>query len=280
MRENLRRYYAEITALDDELAEMLAILDRQGVAEDTLVLFTSEQGNSVPFAKWTLYDPGVHTEMIVRWPGRVAPGGRSKALVSYEDVTPTFIDAAGGRAPQTLDGRSFLPVLTGRVAAHRDYVFGIHTNLGIIGGEPYPMRSVRDERYTLIRNLMSADPFRNVLNNTREGNRVVKDWQAAAARGDAWATARLAAYDRRPAEEIYDRQADPYEMHNLAGDPRVAAEGRRLSAALDRWMAQQGDTGIPKEMEAFKHINPAIIRWINEHYPDAARNPDGTKVKR
>ena len=198
-------------------------------------------------------------------------------MVSYEDVTPTFIQAAGGQPAKGRDGRSFLPVLTGRTDKARDYVYGIHTNLGIIGGEHYPMRSVRDARYSLIRNLMADTPFKNVLNNTKEGNRVIKDWQAAAAGGNATAVKRLAAYDRRPAVELYDRDTDPFELKNRADDLALAPVRRRLEAELDRWMAQQGDTGVPKEMRAFQHINPAIVRWINEHYPDAAR-ADGTKI--
>lgn len=154
MRDSLRHYYADITVLDGEIGQVLDMLDRHGVAQNTLVVFTSEQGSSVPFAKWTLYDAGVRTEMIARWPGHVKPATRTGAMVSYEDVTPTFIQAAGGQPPKDLDGRSFLPVLTGAATTHRSYVYGIHTNLGIIGGEPYPIRSVRDDRYKLIRNLM------------------------------------------------------------------------------------------------------------------------------
>lgn len=280
VREGMRHYYAEITALDDELGQVLEILDRRGLTDDTLVLFTSEQGSSVPFAKWTLYGSGVHTELIARWPGHVAPGVRPRAMVSYEDVTPTFIQAAGGAPPSGLDGRSFLPVLTGRVQAHRKYLYGIHTNLGIIGGEPYPIRSIRDERYTLIRNLLWKDPYKNVLNNTAAGRRMMRDWRMAADNGNTRAAQRIAAYDARPAVELYDRETDPFEMTNLAEDPKLAAVRKRLEAELDRWMAEQGDTGLDKEMQAFRHINPAIVRWINEHYPDAARNPDGSRVKR
>lgn len=279
-REQLRHYYAEITALDAEVGEVLAILDRQGATKDTLVVFTSEQGNSVPFAKWTLYDPGVQTGLIVRWPGRVKAGTRTGALASYEDVAPTFIAAAGGQPPSDLDGRILTGVLTGKAASMRDYVYGIHTNLGIIGGEPYPIRAVRDARYTLIRNLTPDEPYKNVLNNTREGYRMLKDWQAAADGGDAWAAKRVAAYNRRPAVELFDREADPFNLVNLADDPALAGVRRRLEAELGRWMAQQGDTGLPREMEAFRYINPAIVRWINQRYPDSARNPDGTKIAR
>jgi uncharacterized sulfatase len=277
LRERLVAYFAEIGALDDEVGRVLDMLDRHGLANDTLVLFTSEQGNSVPFSKWTLYDAGLRTEMVVRWPGRIAPGSRTGAMVSYADVTPTFIAAAGATPPATLDGRSFLPVLQGGATEARKYVYGIHTNFGIIGGEPYPMRSVRNDRYKLIRNLAPDQDFKNVLNNTAQGRVVIDDWTRAAAAGDEWARQRVAAYNRRPEFELYDIEADPFELRNLADDPALADVRRELVAELDRWMRQQGDTGMAAEMTAFTRINPAVVEWINRNYPDAARNPDGTR---
>jgi uncharacterized sulfatase len=278
MRSQLTQYFGEIAALDDEVGRVLAMLDRHGLSDNTLVLFTSEQGNAVPFAKWTLYDAGLHTQLVVRWPGHVAPGSKTDALVSYSDVAPTLIAAAGGAPSADLDGKSFLNVLAGKSARHREYVFGIHTNLGIIGGEPYPIRSVRNDRYKLIRNLMPAQDFRNVLNNTAQGKRVIDDWTAAARSGSSWAGQRLDAYNRRPAVELYDMEVDPFELKNLADDPRLAGVRKALEAELERWMTQQGDTGIAAEMAAFSRINPTVLAWINKNYPDAARNPDGSRI--
>jgi uncharacterized sulfatase len=277
-RKQLKAYYGEITALDGEVGKVLELVEKAGLADDTLIMFTSEQGSSVPFAKWTLYDAGIHTQLIARWPGHIPAGVRTDAMVSYEDITPTFIDLAGGKANSDLDGSSFLSVLTRGEPDHRQYVHGIHTNFGIIGGEPYPIRSVRGERFKLIRNLMADRPFRNVLNNTARGSYMLTDWKKAAEAGDAFAAARIAAYNTRPPVELYDLQSDPFELRNLADDPKYAAERRILEVELDRWMAQQGDRGIPDELEAFSHINPAIVEWINKNYPDAARRPDGSKI--
>jgi len=276
-RRSLVQYYAEITALDEEVGRLMEIVERAGLAGDTLVLFTSEQGNAVPFAKWTLYDAGVRTELIVRWPGRVRPGATTDAMVSYADVTPTLVAAAGGRPPAVTDGRSFAPVLFGRAQSHRKYVYGIHTNLGIIGGEAYPIRSVRDDRYKLIRNLMADRPYRNLLNNTASGGGLIGDWRAAAAAGDAWAAKRLAAYERRPPVELYDVAADPFELRNVADDPALAGIRRSLELELDRWMTQQGDRGIEAERDAFRHINPALVRRLKLSDPSsispASRRP-------
>jgi uncharacterized sulfatase len=279
-REALARYYAEIVELDAEVGQVLAMLERRGVADETMVVFTSEQGSSVPFAKWTLYDAGIRTQLIVRWPGRVTPGSVSDAMISYADVTPTFIEAAGGTPPAGLDGRSFMAVLTGASATHREFVHGIHTNFGIIAGDPYPIRSVRSDRYKLIRNLMPDAKVLNALNNTKGSGALLREWEAAARAGDRLAADRIRAYETRPALELYDLSSDPYEMHNLADEPRLRAVRETLTVELDRWMAQQGDRGVAAEKEAFSHINPSIVQWINENYPDAARNPDGSKIRK
>jgi uncharacterized sulfatase len=122
-RESLARYYAEVTHFDAQVGAILDALERAGRTSDTLVLYTSEQGASLPFAKWTLYDAGIKTAMVVRWPGQVKPGASTSAMVAYVDVLPSLYEAAGGKpGPLDLDGRSFLEVLLGTRASHRDHV--------------------------------------------------------------------------------------------------------------------------------------------------------------
>ena len=152
-REDFGRYLAEITYMDSQVGDILAALDESGRADDTLVLFTSEQGAQFPGCKWTNWDTGLHTALIARWPGRVASGVRTDALVQYADVLPTLLDAAGGdTARHTYDGRSFLPVLLGKKSEHRRYAYGLHNNLP--EGPPYPIRTVFDgPRYRYIHNL-------------------------------------------------------------------------------------------------------------------------------
>ena len=94
----------------DGHGEILGLLDKHGLSENTMVMVVSEQGNGFPFAKWTCYESGLLT-MIVRWPGKVKAGSETDAMVEYVDVTPTFIDIAGGEPIVPLDGRSCLPVL-------------------------------------------------------------------------------------------------------------------------------------------------------------------------
>ena len=108
--------------------------ERRNLFDDTLFMYTSEQGSGFPFAKWTCYEAGLHVGLVARWPGVITPGSVADAMVHYVDVTPTCIEAAGGELASGLDGRSFLPVLRGETDRHRDVVYGVHTTRGIING--------------------------------------------------------------------------------------------------------------------------------------------------
>jgi len=237
-------YYDLITELDGLVARVLADLDASGRARDTIVVFLSDHGAGFPFEKWTNYDAGVRVPLIVRWPGRIAAGARSDALVSVTDLLPTLMDLAGAPAVEGLDGRSFADVLRGRAAGHRDLVFGLHTNVGILNGGLYPIRSVRDARWSYLRNLNADGVFTN--NITEEGQAGWGSWVERAA-SDAHAAERVRSYQHRPAEELYDRARDPFEMTNLASDPAALDVLLRLRAEVDGWMQSQGDRGIAEE---------------------------------
>ena len=118
-RQDFSNYLAEITYMDGQVGELLEALQESGQADNTLVLFTSEQGSQFPGNKWTNWNTGVHTALVASWPGKVPAGQRTDALVQYCDVAPTLVQAAGGKAGDGFDGSSFLEVLTGQADQHR-----------------------------------------------------------------------------------------------------------------------------------------------------------------
>ncbi len=256
-------YLAEVAYMDALLGEVMAALDEAGQADNTVLLFTSEQGIGMPFGKWTCYDAGLRTALVVRWPGVVEAGSTADAMVQYVDIVPTLLDAVGadparvdtGRpgAPVVgngFDGRSFLPVLQGESDSFREFTFGVHTTRGIIHGSAcYPIRSVRGERYKLIRNLNTDEPFSNIA----QRGPLWESWVAAAKAGDAHAANAVKRYRERPAVELYDLKNDPHEMNNLADDPRLHNVRARLQKELDAWMVQQGDAGVETELAVKKH---------------------------
>jgi N-sulfoglucosamine sulfohydrolase len=255
-REDFSHYLAEITYMDGQVGELLALLDAEGLAEQTLVLFTSEQGSQFPGNKWTNYDTGVHTALIARWPGRIAPGTRTDALVQYADVLPTVLDLAGGRPTDApFDGSSFGPVLLGRQSTHRQHVYGIHNN--IPEGPAYPLRSVSDGTYRYIRNLTPDEIYieKHVMGISGDGSLNNKYWPTWVwhSTTDRTTYDLVKRYTRRPAEELYHTASDPFELVNLANDPAQRETKARLSAELDRWMSSQGDPGAAVDkMEAFE----------------------------
>lgn len=244
-RDQYSRYLAEITYFDAQCGALLDLLEEQGVADNTLVMVVSEQGSGFPFAKWTCYEMGLASAMIVRWPGMVAPGSKSDALVEYCDVSPTFLDAAGAAVPDTMDGQSFLPVLLGEKKEHKRYTFGLQTTRGVnYAQEDYGIRSCATKTHRYVRNLNPDATFYNIV--TKPGG-LWAEWSEKAAAGDAHAKAMTWRYQHRPAEELYDVVKDPHCLHDLADKPELADVKRELSEQLDKWMTSQGDKGAETE---------------------------------
>ncbi|MBP88155.1 MAG: sulfatase atsG [Planctomycetaceae bacterium] len=247
VRENFSRYLAEITYYDDQVGDILALLDKYELSENTLVMVVSEQGNSFPFAKWTCYGHGLQSAMIVRWPGKVKPGTSTDAMVEYVDVTPTFLEAAGAAPAPVLDGESFIPVLTGKADRHKEFAYGIMTTRGIINGsDAFGIRTVRGEQYRLIWNLHHKTKFTNACTKADYFQSMI----AAAAAGDTKARELVDKYHHRPELELYDCDADPLEMTNLAAEPQYAKVVGRLKGKLEQWMEAQRDRGVETELDA------------------------------
>lgn len=162
-------YYSDVTLMDSILGAVLDAVKQ----DNTLVVYTSDQGANWPFAKWCVYDGGLRVPFIVRWPGKVEPGSVSNSMLSLADLLPTFIEAAGGTPPETIDGRSFLKVLTGASKTHRDAVFGTHT--GNDNGGPgianhCPARTIRTPGFRYILNLEPDRRFDTHITGCKPGS--------------------------------------------------------------------------------------------------------------
>ncbi|WP_372724444.1 sulfatase/phosphatase domain-containing protein, partial [Novipirellula sp.] len=250
VREDFSDYLAEVTYFDDQVGQILQLLDKHQFSDNTLVMVVSEQGNSFPFAKWTCYSNGLQSAMIVRWPGKVQPGTVTDAMVEYVDVTPTFIAAAGAAPQPDLDGKSFIPVLTGETDQHKSFSYGIMTTRGIINGsDAYAIRTVRGQQYRLIWNLNHETKFTNACTQARYFQSMVD----VAKEGDSDAQELVNRYYYRPEFELYDCNVDPLEMNNLAENPEYISVIKELKRKLDQWMASQGDEGIETEYDAILH---------------------------
>lgn len=246
-REAFSRYLAEITYMDGQVGQLLELLDQSDLRDDTLVLFTSEQGSQFPGCKWTNWDTGVHTALIARWPGQIAAGERTKALVQYADVAPTLVELVDRKPPSGFDGKGFLPVLLGQTNSHREFVYGIHNNMP--EGPSYPIRTISDGQFRYIENLQPEQLYiekhlmglrgEGTLNNPYWGTWVFNS-------ADSPRTYSLVKrYLQRPAEQLYHTAEDPYEMRNLAEDSEWQSRKATLRKQLHQWRRSQGDPGPP-----------------------------------
>jgi N-sulfoglucosamine sulfohydrolase len=249
-RQGYTKYLAEITYLDGQVGDLLAILKKHKLNENTIVIFTSEQGDGLPFAKWTCYDSGLQNAFIARWPGKIKAGSTSDAMIEYVDVVPTFVDAAGGKPAPVLEGKSYLKVLLGKTDKHKEYVYGLHTTRGInSGSEHFGIRQIRSRQFKYIVNLTPEAKFKNTI---VAKSAIYASWKQKG-QTDPDAAEKVRRYENRPAEELYDVLKDKYEWNNLAGDPKYAKVKKQLREKLYAWMAQQGDKGQVTEMEALEH---------------------------
>lgn len=250
-REAYTRYLAEITYYDDQVGQILNLLEEHKLADNTLVLVVSEQGNSFPFAKWTCYDAGIQSAMIARWPGKIEAGTTSDALVEYVDVTPTFIDAAGGTASEILDGKSMLPVFIGENDHHKDFVYAIHTSRGIHNGpDHFGRRSVRSDQFKLIHNVDPDASFQCMIDK----DEYFQEWVANAEAGNEHAQRLLQRYHNPPEFELYNVKNDRFEMNNIIDEPQYAEVVKELKGELKSWMESQGDLGNETELAALEHM--------------------------
>jgi arylsulfatase A-like enzyme len=242
-REMRCKYYSDVSHMDAQLGDVLASLAKHGYDDaGTLVMFTSDQGAQWPFAKWNLYDAGIRVPLMARWAGKIKPGTTTDALVSLVDLLPTMLNVAGAVDQLTpkLDGRSFLPVLLGQSDRHDEAVFASNTGDGNMNRSP--MRAVRTSRYKYIFNLLPDALFKTHISDGggEDGLYYWRSWEALA-KSDAHAREVIEHYRHRPAEELYDIQADPYELKNLAGDASHASDLAAMRELLRKWRLDQGE---------------------------------------
>lgn len=245
-RVDRANYYSDVTLMDSILGDVLDAVAKKGMKDNTLLVYTSDQGANWPFAKWCVYDGGLRVPFIVRWPGKVAPGAVTDAMASLADILPTCIDAAGGKMPENIDGRSLLPTLTGKQKTHRAVVFGTHT--GNDNGGPgianhCPARTVRTPTHRYILNLSPETTFTTHITGCKSGPHHLPFWDSwiEKAKTDVAAKAIVIRYQHRPREELYDLSRDPFEMDNIADEPAQAELLKSLRSQLAVWCKAQGD---------------------------------------
>jgi N-sulfoglucosamine sulfohydrolase len=236
-------------ALDVAAGEILAELEADGLADDTIVFFWSDHGEGIPHGKRSLTEHGLRVPLLVRVPARLRaaarrpdggePAGTTAALVSLLDLGPTVLDLAGVARPPWLEGRPFL----GPSATSRELVIAARDRMDAAPGFG---RSARDARHRYVRNFLPWLDGDDLPDYAR-GVAITGELRAARQAGTLPAGAGWFARTTRPADELYDAIADPHEVHDLATDPARRGDLERLREAGRSWMRETFDTGILPE---------------------------------
>ena len=245
VRREIAEYYSSVRRCDDTFGAVLKALDESGQADRTLVMFLSDHGMALPFAKTNCYLHSTHTPWMVRWPGKTKAGSvDDKHFISGIDFMPTAFEAAGITLPEGLDGKSFVPLLTGQAQSGRQHVFTqFHQTAG---RKRFPMRCVQNKRFGYIFNAW-ADGKR-VFKNESQSGRTFKAMREAAP-GNPKIAARVKLFQYRVVEEFYDFEKDPDARHNVIGNPEYKKQIDALRGELAGWMRRTGDSAL----EAFKN---------------------------
>lgn len=242
VRAELAQYYQSISRLDRGVGRLLDILSATGHADDTLIVYISDNGAAFPSSKTTLYEPGMRLPCLVRAPDGAGDGGVCGELVAWYDWVPTLLDYAGaGEMPTGLFGRSLRPLLRGEAAGwEREEVYASHCFHQLTNY--YPMRVMRGQRYKFIYNIAYPLPFPCASDLWASSS-----WrQVLAEQRTHFGRRRIDAYLQRPQFELYDLAADPDELTNLAGEPAYAGLCAEFKAKLRRFQAETGDPWLHK----------------------------------
>lgn len=257
VRKDWARYYDNITAMDYQVADLLKELDDAGLSDETIVFFYSDHGAGMPRSKRWLYDSSVHVPLIVRYPGAwqtdaTKAGTVNDELVGFVDLGPTAMSLAGVPTPANMQGRAFLG--PHKAAQPREYVYGCRDRMD----ERVDMiRSVRDKQFKYIRNYQWWKPYAQNINYMNEMP-TMQEWRRLAAEGKLNEAQSLFMAPQKPREELYDCDADPHEIHNLADDPKYADVLKRLRSEHEKWSDEIRDTGFLPEasLQSFLKMGP------------------------
>jgi N-sulfoglucosamine sulfohydrolase len=270
IRDDILDYYFEVERFDRDVGRLLKLLEDTGRLDSTLVVVSSDNGMPFPRAKTNLYDSGSRMPLAVRWPGRVNAGRTIEAFTGLADLAPTFLEAAGLSIPPDMTGKSLLGLLTGkddgkdRTNAFIERERHANVRMGDLG---YPARAVRTKDFLYVRNLRperwpggdpemwkavgpygdcDASPSKEFLLGRRGEPQFAKFFELA--------------FEKRPAEELYDLRNDPAQVNNVAGRPGYAVAQRELRAQLDAWMSQTQDpraSGGGEEFDKYPYFGDA-----------------------
>lgn len=249
-RRDWADYLESVQLLDTEIGVTLQWLEKEGMANNTIVMYFGDHGRCHVRGKQWLYEEGIRIPVIIRWPGHIQPGTVVDDFISAIDFAPTFLQAVGIAPPQHLQGHNFF----GPGKKKQDYIFAARDRCD---GTADRIRCVRSKRYKYIRNYYPDRPYTQFNGYKKLQYPVLTLMQVLHKEGKLTPEQAQFMAPTRPKEELYDLQNDPHELHNLADDRKLRGVLREHSRRLDQWIKATGDQGEQPE-------DPKIVAyWQN-----------------
>ncbi len=245
-RKDWAEYLDAATELDRKIGVVLRQLEKDGLADNTVIFFFGDNGQAHVRGKQFCYEEGFSVPLIIRWPknapapAQITPGKVDDRFIEAIDFAPTTLDICGVKKPEKMQGRVFLGE---RAEAPRQYAFGARDRCD---ETEMHIRSVRDTRYRYIRNLTPQVPFLATNAYKEKQYPVWNLLKELHAQGKLTPAQDFLCQPTQPAEELYDLQSDPWEIHNLAANPQQAATLTRLRGVLENWMNETRDPLLKK----------------------------------
>ncbi len=249
-RKEYANYLDAIALMDSYVGEVLARLEKDGLAGNTIIVFIGDNGQCMFRSKQFLYDGGISIPLLLAWPDRRRAGQVDQQMVSSIDISAAMLGFAGVKPGPVFQGRDFLAP----GATPRSHIFAARDRMDESTDR---MRAVRTPQWKYIRNYFPGIPY--MQRNAYKENQY-PTWNLVkqlAREGKLTPEAALFAADRKPVEELFDLSSDPWEVKNLALEPPHAAKLRELRALVDKWVIESGDQGgvIEDPLDIYKGYN-------------------------
>ncbi|PWJ55053.1 arylsulfatase A-like enzyme [Dyadobacter jejuensis] len=248
VRRDMWKMYNNISEMDRQLGAVLKQLEEDGLLENTIIFFYGDHGGPLPRQKRLIYDSGLNTPMIIRFPKGWKAGTTDHQLISFVDFAPTLLSLTGQKLPDYLQGQAFLGAA--KPKQERAYIFGAADRFADVTDV---IRAVRDKRYKYIRNYRPSQgyylpvAYRENIPTMQELLRLKKEGGLNAVQAQ-WFR------ESKPAEELYDCVMDPHELHNLAGEASYQSRLSTLSKKMDEWLHEIGDVPNTPEKELISDL--------------------------
>ncbi|WP_248722398.1 sulfatase [Seonamhaeicola sp. ML3] len=265
-RRDMWKLYNNIGEMDNQVGAILKQLEEDGLLDNTIVFFYGDHGGPLPREKRLIYDSGLNTPMIIRFPKKLQAGSKDNQLISFIDFAPTLLSLIGKDAESYMQGQAFL----GKYKSDKERIH-IHAAADRFDGFTDAIRAVRDKKFKYIRNYRPEQGYylpvayrekiptmQELLRLRDEGklNEVQMQWFRK----------------NKPKEELFDCEADPHELVNLADKPECQAKLKALSAEMDRWLKAIGDNPSLPEADLVKKL------WANSDIQPVTLKPEIAKV--